>query len=163
VLERDGKGLGDGTSAVLKRIYKIDLNGATDIGALNGGAGISGESNLLSFAVNKTLFLDIKLELNAKGIADTDIPAKLEGMAFGSDIDIGGTSYHTLYVGNDNDFLSAAGDNQWYVFAFTDADLGGSVFQNQAIAAVPEPSTCAAFAGAGVFALAALRRRRVTR
>ena len=164
VLERDGKGLGDGTSAVLKRIYKIDLNGATDIGTLNGGAGISGESNLLSFAVNKSLFLDIRLELNAKGFADTDIPAKLEGMAFGSDIDIGGTSYHTLYIGNDNDFLPSAGNNQWYVFAFTDADLAGSVFQNQSIvAAVPEPSTCAAFAGAGVLALAALRRRRVMR
>src|SRR5262249_54509252 len=47
VLERDGKGKGDGSTAVVKRIYKFDLTGATDIGALNGGAGISGEANLL--------------------------------------------------------------------------------------------------------------------
>ena len=38
VLERDGKGLGDGSTAVVKRIYKIDLAGATDVSDLSGEA-----------------------------------------------------------------------------------------------------------------------------
>ena len=97
VLERDGKGLGDGSSADVKRIYKINLAGATDIGALNGGAGISGEANLLTYAVNKTLFLDLKTSLVAAGIPATAIPAKLEGMAFGDDI-LEGSHYITRYM-----------------------------------------------------------------
>jgi len=121
VLERDGKGLGDGSSAAVKQVYMVDLTGAQDVSA------ISGESALLAQAVTKTLFLDIRSTLNGAGIADTHIPAKLEGMAFGQDVSAGGTTMHTLYVGNDNDFLSSVGGldnpNQWFVFGFTDADL----------------------------------------
>jgi hypothetical protein len=114
VLERDGKGLGDGSSAVVKRLYKIDIAGA------------------------KTLFLDIRAALNANGIADTLIPAKLEGAAFGADVTVGGVVKHTLFIGNDNDFVPVApgglaNPNQWFVFAFGDADLGGSVFVPQQI------------------------------
>lgn len=145
VLERDGKGLGDGSKAVVKRVYKIDISGATDIGALNGGAGISGESNLLPYAVNKSLFLDLVASLKAAGISDTNIPAKLEGMSFGEDILEGSTLYHTLYIANDNDFLpDVAGPNQFFVYKFTDVDLGTSTgFVNQSIAAVPEPESLA--------------------
>jgi hypothetical protein len=132
VLERDGKGRGDGSSAVVKRLYKIDLAGATDV------SGISGQDNLLPFAVPKTLFLDIRAALNAAGIADTQIPAKLEGAAFGADVTVDGVVKHTLYIGNDNDFLAVApgglpNPNQWFVFTFTDADLGGSVYVPQQI------------------------------
>jgi hypothetical protein len=44
---------------------------------------------------------------------------------------------HTLWIGNDNDFVQTVNDvngnpianpNQILVFGFTDADLGGSVF-----------------------------------
>lgn len=129
VLERDGKGLGDGSSAAVKQIWKVDLRGATEV------SGLSGASALQAVAPAKTLFLDVRAALNAAGFADTQIPAKLEGMAFGPDIVIDGVKKHTLYIANDNDFLATVGGlsnpNQFYVFAFDDADLGGSVFQNQ--------------------------------
>ena len=161
VLERDGKGLGDGSNAVVKRIYKINLAGATDIGALNGGAGISGEANLLPYAVTKTLFLDLTSTLGTAGISPANVPSKLEGMAFGQDIVDDGKTWHTLYVGNDNDFVpGASGPNTVYVFRFDDSDLGGSVFVNQQFAAaVPEPGGVALMlAGLGVLGFAARRR-----
>jgi hypothetical protein len=152
VLERDGKGLGDDSKADVKRIYKIDLNDANgdgvsgdlavDIGSLNAGAGISGQSNLLGYAVQKSLFLDLKSALTDAGVSNTNIPSKLEGMSFGEDIMEGSVLYHTLYVTNDNDFLpGTAGANKFFVFKFTDADLNGSTFVNQAlsVSAVPEP------------------------
>lgn len=130
VLERDGKGLGDDSKAVVKRIYKIDLAGAVDVSSLRG------EAALLPRAVGKSLFLDIAAKLAAAGMAADQIPAKIEGMAFGADVVIDGVVKHTLYIGNDNDFLALtpggkANPNQWFVFAFTDADLAGSAFVNQ--------------------------------
>lgn len=130
VLERDGKGLGDGSTAVVKQIWKVDLKDAEDV------SGLSGEAALLAKAPAKTLFLDVRAALNAAGIADAQIPAKLEGMAFGPDVTIGGVVRHTLYLANDNDFLATAPDGQdnpntWFVFAFDDADLGGSAYRPQ--------------------------------
>ena len=130
VLERDGKGLGDDSNAVVKRIYKIDLAGAQDV------TGLSGETILLSKAATKTLFLDIAAKLQGAGLTVAQIPAKLEGMAFGQDVVINGVVKHTLYVGNDNDFIATtvggrSNPNQWFVFTFGDEDLGGSVFVNQ--------------------------------
>ncbi|MBQ0932915.1 esterase-like activity of phytase family protein [Ideonella alba] len=129
VLERDGKGLGDGTLAVVKQLWKVDLSGATDV------SGLSGAAALLAVAPTKTLFLDLRAALNAAGIADADIPAKLEGAAFGEDVVIDGVTKHTLYLANDNDFLASVGGkdnpNQFFVFAFDDADLGGSVYEPQ--------------------------------
>jgi|GEM_PF-231223 len=121
VLERDGKGLGDGSKAVIKQLYSIDIAGATDV------SGISGETNLLPFAPAKKLFLDMAAALKANGILDTQIPAKLEGIAIGQDIIRAGVVNHTLYVGNDNDFFpTIAGPNKFFVFAFTDADLAAT-------------------------------------
>ena len=129
VLERDGKGLGDGSLAVVKQLWKVDLAGATEV------SGLSGAAALLAVAPTKTLFLDLRAALNAAGIADADIPAKLEGAAFGEDIVIDGVTKHTLWVANDNDFLASVGGkdnpNQFFVFAFDDADLGGSVLELQ--------------------------------
>lgn len=130
VLERDGKGLGDDSKADVKRIYKIDIAQAQDVSAL------SGEAVLQPLAAPKTLFLDIAAALKAAGIANTQIPAKLEGMAFGEDVVVNGVLKHTLYIGNDNDFLPTTpggldNPNQWFVFAFGDDDLAGSTFVNQ--------------------------------
>ena len=164
VLERDGKGLGDGSTAVIKQLYMVDLTGAQDV------TGLSGQAALLAKAVNKTLFLDIKSALNAAGIVDTKIPAKLEGLAFGQDVVVGGVLKHTLYVANDNDFLATdpangnANPNQWYVFGVSDADLlaKGASYTAQTIAAVPEPQTWALLL-AGLGSMGLLLRRREKR
>ena len=163
VLERDGKGLGDTSTAVIKQLYMVDLSGAQDV------TGLTGQAALLAKAVSKTLFLDIKSALNAAGIVDTKIPPKLEGLAFGQDVVVGGVLKHTLYIANDNDFLAAdasgnANPNQWYVFGVSDADLlaKGASYTAQSIAAVPEPQTWALML-AGLGSMGMLLRRREKR
>lgn len=102
----------------------------------SGRAPQSGEAALLPKAVSKTLFLDISAKLTAAGLTPEQIPAKIEGMAFGEDVVVDGLVKHSLYVANDNDFLATtpggkANPNQWFVFTFTQADLGDTVFVNQ--------------------------------
>jgi hypothetical protein len=124
--ERDGKGLGDGSIAKVKQLFKIDLSGAQNI------AGKSGD--LSAFAVPKTLFLDLVSKLTLAGIPADRIPAKIEGIAFGQEVMVGGVKRHTLFVVNDNDFTATVGGvpnpNQYLVFAFDDADLPGLQKQN---------------------------------
>jgi hypothetical protein len=132
--ERDSKGLNDDSLAVQKKLYKIDLAGAEDVSAVTGSA------NLVAKAVPKILFLDVVNALNLQGIPAFDVPAKLEGIAFGQDVVIGGATKHTLYVANDNDYTAIApnthhaggtadNSNRWFVFAFDDDDLPGFVQQ----------------------------------
>lgn len=130
--ERDGKGRGDGSVTKFKQLSIIDLSNAQD------ASDVSGASNLAPLAVSKTLFLDIVADLGAHGYAADQVPAKLEGIAFGPDVVVNGVTEHTLYVSNDNDFLATTTDdhgatvdnpNQFFVFAFTDADLPGLVEQ----------------------------------
>ena len=130
--ERDGKGQGDGSSAAVKQLFRIDLTGATDVSQLSGAA------NLAPLAVPKTLFLDIVKVLTANGISAIHIPAKIEGITFGPDVTMNGATKHTLFVANDNDFVAATPDkngvvvdnpSQFFVFAFDDTDLPGYVPQ----------------------------------
>ncbi len=131
--ERDGKGRANGDSAVVKQLFKIDLTGAVEISSMDGPTAVKN-------AVSKTLFLDIVKALTSNGIDAGNIPAKIEGLAFGPDVQQGDKTLHTLWVANDNDFLNLVPDasgnmianpNQFFVFAFTDADLGGSQFVPQ--------------------------------
>jgi hypothetical protein len=125
--ERDGKGLGDDSTAVFKQINHITLTGAADVSA------VSGEANLIPLAVTKALFLDVVAALNAHGVASTDIPAKIEGLAFGPDLFINKTRKHTLWLANDNDFVGTVVDtnhpngtanpNQFFVFAVDTSDV----------------------------------------
>ncbi len=154
VLERDGKGLGDGSAAKVKSIYAVDIAGAADVSSMSGAA------DLLARAPSKTLFLDMESALKAFGMPETAIPAKLEGMAFGDDIVNSGIVYHTLFVSNDNDFIPGiAGPNIFYAFSFTDADLaaGHLTFEKQGI--VPEPQSLALMLlGLGLLAITVRRR-----
>src|SRR5215831_167106 len=131
--ERDGNGLGDESVASFKKLFIVDLAGAQDVSNLSGAAALAGK------AAPKTLFLDVVANLNAHGIAKTDIPAKIEGVTFGPDLDVGGVMKHTLFVANDNDFLATVkgsihptgvdNPNQIFVFTFTQTDLPGFVPQ----------------------------------
>ncbi len=131
--ERDGKGLGDDSTAVYKMLYRIDLTGAQEV------SGKSGEDELDGTAVAKTPFLDVVAALNANGIASNDIPAKLEGLAFGPDVVVDGVLEHTLWLANDNDFIGTVTDsnhpagidnpNQFFVFGVDCGALPGFVHQ----------------------------------
>src|SRR5262249_21135182 len=120
--ERDGKGRADapGSKAAFKKLFRIDLEFAHDVSDL------AAQANIEPFAVSKTLFLDIVAVLTSDPVdmAQTDIPAKLEGITFGPDVTMNGQVKHTIFVGNDNDFLAAFNgqnnQNQFFVFAFDD-------------------------------------------
>ncbi len=157
--ERDGKGLGDGSVAGVKQLFRVDLTGATEVSALAGSA--ADQLALKAAAVPKTLVLDIVNVLNANGITSDQIPAKIEGLAFGNDIVIGGIKQHTLFVANDNDFVPGlAGGNKFYVFALSDADLGATFQQQQ----IPEPQSLAlVLLGLGAVGLAKRRKQVATR
>jgi Esterase-like activity of phytase len=121
--ERDGNGLGNGNAAKVKQLFEIDLTGATDITDLTGAAAVAA-------AVKKGLVLDLVTALNDNGIPSDQIPAKIEGLAFGQDIDV------------DYFVADVAGPNQFFVFGFTDSDLPG--FAQQQF--VPEPPSLAILA-----------------
>ena len=128
--ERDGSGLGNGDAAVVKKLYKIDLTGATDIS----GVTALTTANLGSITlVQKHEFLNVLASLNANGITADNIPAKLEGVAFGPDLVIKGVNKHTLFIANDNDFLPSVGGinnpNQFFVFSIDESDLNSFVPQ----------------------------------
>jgi hypothetical protein len=139
--ERDGKGRGDGSKAKIKQIFKIDLADAVDISDM-------ASSEAATHAVSKLLFLDLVAVLSAPPLSldVKQIPQNWRGISFGPDITQDHQNVHTLWVANDNDFLSTVdtgnGDgttfdnpNQFYVFGFTDADLTGSKY-------VPQQQRC---------------------
>jgi hypothetical protein len=97
VLERDNRGLGVAETAtpVHKRIYRIDLDGASDVRnvALANGAPPAGV-----VPVAKRPEVDLLAALRAVG---ADVPEKLEGLGLGPRLLFGGRA---VLVGTDNDY-----------------------------------------------------------
>jgi hypothetical protein len=91
-----------------KTIYKIDINGATDVSEVD--ALPAGALPADIKPVKKTLFIDLLDP--AFNLAPT-IPEKLEGLVWGPDLPDG---RHVLYVISDND-LNLSLDTQLYAFA----------------------------------------------
>ncbi len=79
-----------------KRIYKISIDGASDVSALD----LTGTNDLPAGVtpVSKTLYFDLAEALKAEGIA---IAEKLEGITVGKQLDDGS---YALILGTDNDF-----------------------------------------------------------
>ena len=108
VLERDNRGFGvddltRNTAVALKRIYRIDITHATDVSRIS-----LAEANDLPrgiVPVEKTLFLDIAVELQRKSAI---IPEKMEGLAIGPRLADG---TYELLVASDNDFSVTQNDS----------------------------------------------------
>jgi len=113
VLERDSKG---GKEAEFKRIIRIDLSGATDVGGAT-------ELPKKALPVKKQVLIDL-LDPKFK-IAGAECPEKFEGLAFGPDLPNG---QRLLLVTADNDFL-AVQPILVYAFAIDRTELRG--FQAQ--------------------------------
>lgn len=140
IVERDGNG---GTGALVKRIVKVNLTGASDISGITNLPQNGIPSGVT--AVSKTTFLDL---LNpAFGLAGSAFPEKIEGLAFGADLADG---RHVLFVTSDNDFLSDP--THIFAFAIDRADL------NFVAQEAPEPATLAVL-GLGLLGLVGARRR----
>jgi hypothetical protein len=153
VIERDNRT----TTNATKSIYKIDINGATDVSntgtdpsnGLPQGALPSGV-----MAVQKSLFLDIRSALNGAGLP---IPEKIEGLSFGPDLADG---RHLLFVTTDND-LGATNPSNIYAFAITPDALPGYVPQSF----IPEPGSIVLVSSGILIATAIgwVKRRGLTR
>ncbi len=101
IIERDNRGAGvddpTGEAPVAsKRIYKISIDGATDVSALD----LTGTNDLPAGVtpVSKTLYFDLAEALTAQ---DIPIAEKLEGITVGKQLDDGS---YALILGTDNDF-----------------------------------------------------------
>ena len=104
----------------LKRIYKIDLRGATDVSDIavlpQTGAELSTLFNPDIVPVTKTLFIDLldaSYKVSATQTIKDVIAEKIEGLAWGPDLPDG---RHVLYVVSDNDLFPGR-PTQIYAFA----------------------------------------------
>lgn len=177
VIERDNRGLGvdDPNAANVigqKRVYRIDLTGATDVSSIS----LAGTNELGSIVpASKTLYLDVQAALRAAGENSFE---KLEGLAFGPALPGGGFN---LILVTDNDFsvtqsgsgeqfdvcTSGPGGTNTQVALGAGCPTGTSLIASKiysftatgADSPVPEPSTWAMMiAGFGIVG-AAMRRR----
>ena len=152
--ERDGKGFEGGGAASYKMLNLVDIQAP-------GVADVSKNPSFLtnspaSVALQKVPFLNIVAVIQNHHLdPSVDLPAKLEGITFGQDVVLNGTTKHTLYLSSDNDFLASfvldddkqadVHDNptKIFVFAFDQNDLNSLGTANTAQSAgwkyVPQP------------------------
>src|SRR5262249_34200169 len=119
VIERDGNA---GAAAAFKKIYAIDIAGATDVRGVPQLPTTGTPAGVVP--VSKVLLLDLLDP--AFGLAGPTFPEKVESLAFGPDLR---TARPLLTVTNDNDFVSTQ-PNRFFTFAIDRTDLPG--FQAQA-------------------------------
>jgi len=124
VLDRDNRSYlkpGDSQAPTRKKIYRIDLNGATDVSGVTqlpaSGAALAAQGIV---PVAKTLYLDLLAD--EFGLKST-ISEKIEGLAWGPDLPDG---RHVLYVMSDND-LDPLLDTQVYAFAVSNLEVKPSI------------------------------------
>lgn len=111
VIERDGR---TSANTTFKKVFKIDIAGATDIRSLKALPSTGLPSGVTP--VTKSLFIDL---LSADYGLAANIPEKIEGLAFGPKI---AGNRQTLVVSSDNDFFASQPSN-FYVFGIDAADL----------------------------------------
>jgi hypothetical protein len=121
VVERDNRSWlsAEPQAPTRKKIYRINLNGATDVSGIEGIPAGALPAGIVP--VTKLPFIDLLdpafgLHLNDQNA----IPEKIEGLAWGPDLEDG---RHVLYVISDND-LNPAGATQIYAFAIDGAATG---------------------------------------
>ncbi len=132
VLERDNRSLvSPGAAAFspassgVKKIFKINLKGATDVSSFTSLIGKT------FTPVTKSLFLDIlnpayEIDASTHATIKSIIAEKIEGMAWGPDLKDG---RHVLYVMTDNDLMTTFPTE---IFAFAiDEDAAGIDFKRQ--------------------------------
>jgi hypothetical protein len=162
VLERDGRGFGRENpnttanprscttagagcnDARFKRVYQIDLAGATDVSNIASlpTLGLPGGVT----AVSKSLFFDV---LAKTGLNAFQFPEKLEGLAWGPSLPDGRL---LLLLTVDNDFADFV-PGEIFAFAVDPSSVPG--FERQRI---PEPGGLALVLAAGLAAVATRRR-----
>jgi hypothetical protein len=114
VIERDGK---SGAKSKSKKIFKIDITGATDVSSVAALPVMGTPQGVVS--VKKSLFLN--MQDKQFGLDLATLPEKIEGLAFGPDLSDG---RRLLLVTTDNDFIST--QPTWiYAFAIDRGDLPG--------------------------------------
>lgn len=108
VLERDNRGLGVGdpvgaTPVSSKRVYRIDLSGATDVSNIT----LAGTNSLPGNVIpaSKTLYIDMAAAFQAGGYP---VPEKIEGVAIGPQLADGSFA---IIAGTDNDFSVTQNDD----------------------------------------------------
>ena len=97
VLERNNRGVGVGAefSPPNKRVYKISMSGATDIGNIT----LGGATNFTPVAKSTAVFID--LGANTLPELGNKVPEKWEGLAIGPRLNDGS---FMMLAGTDNDY-----------------------------------------------------------
>ncbi|MBK8741662.1 MAG: esterase-like activity of phytase family protein [Betaproteobacteria bacterium] len=118
VLERNNRGVGVGAefSPPNKRVYKISMSGATDIGNIT----LGGATNFTPVAKSTAVFID--LGANTLPELGNKVPEKWEGLAIGPRLNDGS---FMMLAGTDNDYSvtqNASGAQFDVYFRFSDAD-----------------------------------------